>query len=192
MGATLVETAGRLAAYWRPGGVRWTTAGNQHLTLRFLGETSPEQVPALTAVMDELVAGQTPFVLHLAGTGAFPPTGPPRVLWVGLRSDEGRRALTTLQRRLEGRVGDLGWEAESRPYRPHLTLGRIRHGASPASRDWQRHAPRPLGIPVNEILLMRSDLRQTGARYTTLHAARLLAGRSGDGADPNVTRGRCR
>jgi 2'-5' RNA ligase len=175
VGAALEETARRLAPYWPSGVVRWTTAGNQHLTLRFLGDTRPEQVAKLKVVMDEVVAGQPPFELHLDGTGTFPPTGPARVLWAGLRSDDGRRALTALQQRLEGRVRDLGCAAESRPYRPHLTLGRVRRGAPPSSGEWQRHAPKPMVIPVDEILLMRSELHKTGARYTTLHTACLVA-----------------
>ena len=57
VGAALEETARRLAPYWPSGVVRWTTAGNQHLTLRFLGDTRPEQVAKLKVVMDEVVAG---------------------------------------------------------------------------------------------------------------------------------------
>ncbi len=127
----------------------------------------------LTGVLDELVAAESPFVLQLKGTGAFPTAGPARVLWVGLRDDDGCRRLLALQRRLEERIRKLGWQAESRAYHPHLTLGRLRRQAPPPVGDWKQHTPKPVAIPVHELVLIRSDLQDSGGHYTNLHAAGL-------------------
>lgn len=169
----LDQTARRASTHWPPDAVRWTPSGNQHLTLRFLGDTTPERVPALVMAMDDIAAFVAPLELHLDRTGAFPANGPARVLWMGLRADAGYAALMPLQQRLECRVRDLGWEAETRPYQPHLTLGRVGAGRHRPSGDWHQTAPPGSGIAVKELLLMRSELHGSGARYSTVHAARL-------------------
>jgi 2'-5' RNA ligase len=169
----LADIARRLNAHWPAGAVRWTPAGKQHLTLRFLGATAPTRVPTVTAALDELVAAESPFVLRLEGTGTFPQTGSARVLWVGLCDDDGCRRLLALQRRLEERVQKLGWQAESRSYHPHLTLGRLRRQTPAPVGDWKQHMPEPTVVPVDELVLMRSDLQDSGPQYTNLHTARL-------------------
>jgi 2'-5' RNA ligase len=170
----LADTARQLSARWRSGDVRWTPPQNQHLTLRFLGDTSAAAQQKLTAALDELVMTESSFVLHIEGTGVFPlpEKGPARVLWAGFRDDDGRRSLMALQRRLEACVRRLGWQSESRPYHPHLTLGRVRHGASSHGGGREHLGPDATGLPVHEVVLMRSDLKPSGPRYTPLHAAR--------------------
>jgi 2'-5' RNA ligase len=92
----LDQTARRASTHWPSGAVRWTPSGNQHLTLRFLGDTTPEHVTA----MDDIAASVAPLELGLDRTGVFPEKGPPRVLWMGLRADAGYAALLSLQQQL--------------------------------------------------------------------------------------------
>jgi RNA 2',3'-cyclic 3'-phosphodiesterase len=169
---SLDEAAQRAAMYWPAAAVRWTPAADRHLTLRFLGDTSPELVPGLTAAMDDVALTVAPLPLCLHTPGTFPADSPPRVLWMGLRPDAGQAALMQLQQHLEHRVQHLGYEAEARPYRPHITLGRVRRGAHQPASDWHQAAS-PMVFRVQEILLVRSERHETGARYTTMHRARL-------------------
>ncbi len=115
-----------------PAGVRWVDPSGMHLTLRFLGNTNTAQVPGLIAGLRRELAGAATPKLALSGLGTFPPQGNPRVIWAGVSGQLDH--LTNLQRGAESAVTSLGWPAEQRPFRPHLTLGRIRNRASEAQR----------------------------------------------------------
>ena len=144
-----------------------------HLTLRFLGDTDPDLVPALSAELDRVVGEEKVFVLGLGKMGCFPNPRRPRVIWVGLR-DKGER-LGGLQKGVERLACDHGWEPEKRVFRPHLTLGRVRDRATPPGGEWMRD-PEELSFQVERVLLIQSELRRSGAVYTTLHATVLGGG----------------
>ena len=116
-----------------PAGVRWVDPTGIHLTLRFLGNTDTAQVPGIIAGLRGELAGAVTPDLALSDFGTFPPQGNPRVIWAGVSGQLDR--LTDLQRGAESAVTALGWPAEQRPFRPHLTLGRIRNRASDAQRS---------------------------------------------------------
>jgi len=116
--------------------------------------------------------------------GCFPNLNRPRVLWVGVTEETGR--LTALQRDVEQHLEGLGFAREKRAFHPHLTLGRTRQGlrSSELTRIGEAVASSEIGelakVRVNDIHLMRSDLRPDGAVYTSLQ--RVSLGSSGAGA----------
>lgn len=172
----LAQFQARLARL--PGGetVRWTRPEQIHLTLRFLGAMSGADVPGLNARIKRACQGFQAFDLELDRLGAFPSPGRPRVLWLGLRGATDR--LLKLHDSVDRALRDVGEPRESKPFRPHLTIGRVK--ASP----WEGQAvggivdaaPTPgLGRwRVDEVVLMRSDLMAGGARYTRLLTVELL------------------
>ncbi len=162
--AALGELAQQLAAHSQ--GVRWVRPENIHLTLRFLGDTDPEQVPALSKGLDEIAAPQPPFPMRLGGVGAFPNWKRPRVVWVGLE-EEGEQ-LQKLRRAVERLARSLRWERETQEFKPHLTLGRVREGRSISQGEW---AVPPLDFPIDRVELIESRLKPTGPEYHTLHQA---------------------
>jgi RNA 2',3'-cyclic 3'-phosphodiesterase len=168
--AHLGECALRMAPAFAPGVVRWVGAGSTHLTLRFLGDTDPAQVPVLGAALRQVAGGHAPFVLQLAGTGAFPGPRRPRVIWASVADPQQR--LAALQLHVEGLVCAAGWVPQRRPFAPHLTLGRIREGAVPLAHAWLQDVE-PLAVPVCRIQLIESRLHSGGATYQTLDAAAL-------------------
>ncbi|MGH7197224.1 MAG: RNA 2',3'-cyclic phosphodiesterase [Candidatus Omnitrophota bacterium] len=106
--------------------VKWVRPANLHLTLKFLGDVTPEQ---LSGVKDRLAAvaeRQKPFVLHCVGLGGFPDLERPRVLWVG--TDEGESELKALARAVESETAGIEFPREQRDFSAHLTLGRVRGG----------------------------------------------------------------
>lgn len=122
------------------GGLRsalsWTREGNWHLTLKFLGETEDAALPPLV----ESLAGVVwqGFTLQAGGAGFFPPPHPkrpwqPRVLWTGLQQGAGESMA--LARAVEEALVPLGIPREERPFRPHLTVARIKHAHG--GDDWQ-------------------------------------------------------
>jgi 2'-5' RNA ligase len=159
--------------------VRWVSLANLHLTLRFLGDTRPEQVGEVAAGLRRVAGEQARFEVALGPAGCFPNVRRPSVVWVGLEDPSG--ALSQLQHRVEEMARRLGWGAERRPFQPHLTLGRVGDGALPPTGEWLPPAPTPpVAVPVAEVCLVESRLRPRGAEYYLLEATPLRA----DGPDP--------
>ena len=156
--------------------VRWVNPGNVHLTLKFLGNVDAAVIPCLVESVQAAVGGSGPFRLTLGSLGAFPNPARARVVWVGL--DGAVDALLDLQRRVEQAATAMGFAEEQRPFAPHLTLGRVSNNP-PTQRDSLAAALRrgaaPLvgGFDAGEVVVMRSDLRPTGAAYTPLGRASL-------------------
>ena len=148
-----------------------------HLTIKFLGDIELSQVEPVTVAMTRATQDVQPFRLHLGKTGAFPNFQRPRVLWAGV--DGQIEALRELQQSIEKAVEGLGVEGERREYNPHLTLARIRGGAS--EEEGQEVArtlsiinlDESLSIPVDSISLIRSTLTPEGAVYDRMDSARL-------------------
>lgn len=151
--------------------VRWVSANNMHLTLKFLGEVSAGNLQTLSGMVQNEAARHAAFDFRIAGLGAFPNIRRPRVIWVGA---EAHARLTALQRAIESGASSLGYPAEERPYSPHLTLGRISQNARPdeiahVARALQEAKVGELGtVRVRCVNLFRSDLRPSGAVYTVL------------------------
>lgn len=114
----------------REGRVIWARPKTLHLTIRFLGELTEEQATQVRAAMDEVAAAAAPFQLRLSGLGSAPKLRAPRVLWADLADCPD---LTALEQGLSGRLAELGFRAEDRPYRPHLTLARVKWKKRPRS-----------------------------------------------------------
>ena len=113
----------------------------------------------------------------MSGAGAFPNFRKPRVVWAGVDPDP---RLELLQHDLEARCAALGYEVEGRPFRPHLTLARVK-GPVPAGplralADAARDLTFEDEVDVESIDLMHSTLSSAGPRYARLHAAPLATG----------------
>lgn len=160
------------------GFLRWTRPEGIHVTLKFLGNVEEARVDQIDAALASAIE---PFKLNLrpATLGGFPSvslkTGGGarlRVVWVGLEGDV--EGLGELARRVEDALRPLGFPAERRPFAPHLTLARVRDGAT--SQERRRVADaisryRPLTLPsmiLQEVVLMRSVLGRGGSTYYRL------------------------
>jgi 2'-5' RNA ligase len=151
-------------------GVRasWERTEKLHITLKFLGEIAPERVEALSNAAERTSKLSPPFTLKVEGAGAFPPRGLPRVLWLGIVDLQG--ALIRLQKSLEDECVAEGFAREERPFRPHLTLARIRapQGARELAKLHQENNFEPVEFPVSDLTVLRSDLSPRGSRYTEI------------------------
>jgi len=158
------------------GAVRWVSAQNLHLTLKFLGDTPATQVDELSQALQAAVAPFPPFELRAAGLGAFPSARRARVVWVGLSAPD---TLPALQRAVEYEMARRGFPAEERPFSPHLTIGRVGRDARPADLQLlaaalQNFTVGSLGmVTVEAVHFYKSDLRPAGPVYTRLFSALL-------------------
>ena len=160
--------------------LRWVDPANVHLTLKFLGNVPIDRIQEITAALKEACAGLSPFIIHVSGLGCFPNTNNPRVVWVGVQEETGR--LKGLQERIEGRLATLGFKPEGQPFRPHLTLGRVKKEAHGGARRIvggivSATSVGHLGqMEVGEISLMKSVLLPSGAQYSRLETIPLERG----------------
>lgn len=137
-----------------------------HLTLRFLGDTP---AAARERLREEVVRAPlgAPFAIRFGRYGAFPRAARATVLWLGV--EEGEEPLRALAAEIEAAARRAGFPAESRPFRPHLTLSRIRTPEN-ASALLDRLPPFPEPMPVSEVVLYRSHLGRGPARYEALES----------------------
>lgn len=159
-----------LAGQMPPRSVRWVQPHLLHLTLRFLGDTAVAQIPLLIAMLDQVAARHAPFTLHLAELGCFPNRQRPRVIWAGLQGE--LAAAQALQADIERAVQALGWAAEEKPFRAHLTLGRVKDGRLLRGVVWGAEV-QELAVPVTAVHLSESQLRPSGPIYTNRHVSQL-------------------
>lgn len=169
-----------LAAQAPRGSVRWVKPAQIHLTLNFLGDTSVAKLAAVQQALDDVTGHYSPFLLQLGRTGCFPNCRQPRVIWVGLESGDwetkrletGDSTLMRLKQELDEALRPLGWEPDRRPFRAHLTLGRVKDSGRVRGLTWTADVP-PLAIPVSAVYLIQSDLCPDGPIYTTRHTSPL-------------------
>ena len=154
------------------GPVTWVKPERIHLTLKFLGDVSSEQIEDIQTALQVVAAGASAFRLRPMGCGAFPTIKQMRVVWVGLCGDD--EPLRKLQKEVETAMASLGFKPEDRPFRAHLTLGRVKgrqnlralQEALLALQTFEAEA-----FDVTELVLYKSELRREGALYTPLFRA---------------------
>jgi 2'-5' RNA ligase len=155
------------------GAVRWVAPDRMHLTLRFLGDTELSKLPAISKELDQVMIRHSAFHLSLAQLGCFPNPGRPRVIWAGIQGN--LEQLQALHRDISEFLAPLGWEREKRPFRPHLTLGRVKDARKVSGAAWGVNVEER-SIPVDVVHLIQSDLKPTGPIYTVRHSSALKIG----------------
>jgi RNA 2',3'-cyclic 3'-phosphodiesterase len=154
--------------------VRWVRLDGLHLTLRFLGPTEEDGIPAVAAAVDAVAAVTHPFEVAIGGAGAFPSVARPRALWLAVT--RGAVELGTVARTLDDRLAEVGWPRDDRPYRAHLTLARsdgVRAGPDVARRLIAAAATFETTFQADGLVLFESISGGGPARYEPIHEARL-------------------
>ena len=152
--------------------VRWVRDEGIHVSLKFYGEVTSDRVGAIGEMLDFAARGMAPMVLTPAGAGVFPAGGRPRVIRLDI---EAAAELELLQDRIERGSDELGFPPEGRPFRPHVTLGRVREGHR-LPDDWQRvlsGVPQGAAFLADRVVLYESQLSPNGPTYTARQEIRL-------------------
>jgi 2'-5' RNA ligase len=157
--------------------IRWVTASNIHLTLKFLGDVSLSNLSLLTEMIQKEISTHHQFDISVGGSGAFPNIRQPRVVWIGV---EAPAELASIQNGIEVTTSRLGYSREERAFSPHLTLGRVSRNATSQdikaiSKALEATRVGFLGVTcVEKVHLYRSDLHPTGAVYTQIFSSTLI------------------
>lgn len=146
----------------------WVRSENLHLTLKFRGDVAVSRVEDLSRATEDAARSIEPFELAVAGCGAFPENGQPKVLWLGINDPDSslQRLFTTL----EDRCADAGFEREARPYHPHLTIARLRstHGSRPLATAHKQLPFSKSVFTAAEVVVFRSELHPQGSIHTAI------------------------
>ncbi len=144
--------------------VRWVREEGLHLTLKFYGEVAPERLDVIAESVRFAAQGSAPLALRLGELGAFPSVVRPRVIWVGI---DGPAGLELLQDRLERGGEQIGFPPEGGPFRPHVTLGRVREGhrLPPHGIKGMADAYDRVAFLGDRLVLYESVLTTGGPRY---------------------------
>jgi len=156
--------------------VRWVAPASMHLTLKFLGQVPEDRVAAIRSSLAAVAATTRPMTLACAGLGVFPGPSRPRVIWAGIT--DGLRDLGSLAAAVERAVEPLGYAPERRPFRGHVTLGRVRspRGFGRLARAIEGGKRTGYGTwKVSHVVLYQSHLRSTGSVYEPLATLSLAA-----------------
>lgn len=153
--------------------VKWVTRQNIHLTSRFLGETHENQIPKIIVKLDHIAAKYRPFETVINTIGAFPNPRRPRIVWVG--TNQNVDLLINIATDVELAMQSIGFEAETKRFKAHLTLGRVKDPRRlddlPECLENYRFEPIPLSF--DRLVLYKSTLQRTGPIYDRLHEALL-------------------
>ena len=160
-------------------GIRWVDPAGIHLTLAFLGELTDEQLAEATEATEAAAQRVRAFSYRLSHLGIFGSPRHPRVIWMGIEEPSG--VLLRLHRILNQELEQRGFEIETRPFSPHLTLARVK---SPLTPDEQQSLQAILAgkqgditpserYQVQHVNVMKSELLRSGAQYTCLREVAL-------------------
>ena len=160
----LAQRASRLAPSSR---ITWVTADRLHVTVRFIGFVDDTRAASIRAALSGALPVSA-FDLAVGGVGAFPPKGPPRVLWAGLTLGTDR--LVDVERHVSTVLARVGIASEARPYAPHLTLARVREAAGLRTAALlEGRSGTMLGTTrVGAITLFESRLSPAGPQYQVM------------------------
>lgn len=154
--------------------VGWEKKEKLHLTLKFLGEIEEKELSELTAAVENTSRKIKSFSLRLKDTGVFPNSKKAKVLWIDLKDEKG--SLIELNKMFEEECEKCGFKRESRTFKPHLTIARLRESEN-SSELAQKHLHKkfePVEFEVSEIVIFQSVLQSTGSVYSKIKSFKLI------------------
>jgi len=151
----------------------WARVENIHLTIKFFGNVEQEKIARIASAATRAIDNLSSFQISISGTGAFPKTSQPRVLWIGIEDHSAK--LAEFHERFENECATEGFPKEGRTFRPHLTIARIRkpEGARALAELNQKLGFESMALTVNELVVFRSELSSKGSKYTVLSRHKL-------------------
>ena len=171
------EALGALIAEFssHPAPVKWVNPANIHMTLRFLGDTPATKVADLCTLLNETGSHHSTVSTYISRLGAFPNLRRARILWAGVQEDDSVIRLEHLAAEIERGVQQLGFDPESKKFRPHLTIGRVkqRTSISDLAQTIEHYRLASFPLALSNLALFQSTLTPRGPIYKRLHSVAL-------------------
>jgi len=147
--------------------VKWDSQNKFHITLKFLGNVEESKLELLSTALSKTIHPFTPFTLEYESLGVFPNLHNPRIVWIGIKSNQ---VISDLQSAVETVCLKFNFPKEDRAFHPHITLGRV-HGTRNLvylTDAIKTITFEPIKSLCSEVLLMKSNLLPSGSVYTIL------------------------
>jgi len=158
--------------------VKWVSEENIHITLQFLGETEESLIPDIKGALYKILAPYSHFYIKIADVGCFPSGKRPRIIWVGIKESQ---SLINLYKGVSNEMVKFGYQTEERGFTPHVTIGRVKSNRNMRELLSRLDELKVTDFPdfeVQDIKLMKSELKPSGAKYYSL--AEIPFGRRSD------------
>lgn len=155
---------------------KWVAPEKVHLTLAFIGDMPADMVQRVGDAIDRVAAACRPFEYAVRGTGFFGTAAAPRVVWAGVETGDG---LQPLAAGICAALRDLNIRVEDRPFKPHLTIARLRfaRGAQLLMTELAKVRDFDFGrVAVDSSVLVKSTLLPAGPVYEVLRRSPLGTG----------------
>ncbi|WML40885.1 RNA 2',3'-cyclic phosphodiesterase [Neobacillus sp. OS1-2] len=141
---------------------RWVHHQDLHITLAFLGAADPKRLTAAEKNVKQTLKEGKSIPLKMNKLGIFGQEDSPRIFWV---DTEESTELKAIRNKVFSACERAGFQLETRPFRPHITLARKWNGAEPFQKKllerWNELQPEPLFFQANEIVLYQTHLKQS-------------------------------
>ena len=160
--SSIVEDAGSCIS-----GVKWEKADKIHITLNFIGNVDSLTSEKVFNRLNDIIPESGPISLTFSHIDAFPDFKRPRVMVIRLKHSE---ELLSLKEKIDEELSVLGIESETRTFKPHITIGRVKKGFRQTGKAVK------IGknvFQVSSIALVKSELRKEGAEYNNLGVYKL-------------------
>ncbi len=148
--------------------IKWVDLANLHLTLFFLGETQDSRIDSIIDGLKGVFNKSEPVNIILSGMGLFRNIRDPRVLWIGVDDNP---TLQEMHSRIADVLTGFGYQKESRPFRPHLTIGRPKtiHDRKKLMEELEKNRNKFMQKSVvEEVIFYESILRERGPEYRVI------------------------
>lgn len=164
--------------------VRWEQTDKLHITLKFLGDAEQQSLGPIIASLERIAQSFPEFSIRYASLGCFPHKREPRILWAGVESADSM--LGHLAKSIDDALATLGFKKEERAFHAHVTLGRVKSGRhmNHLLRTMESITFESQPVHVSHFVLVKSELKQGGSVYTTLHEVSLQSHRNSQSNNP--------
>ncbi|MBI4441433.1 RNA 2',3'-cyclic phosphodiesterase [Candidatus Woesearchaeota archaeon] len=139
-----------------------TKTKEYHVTLKFLGEVTPEKISDVKAALGQIQ--HKAFTVMTTHVGVFPSGKNIRVIWLGVEHSDG---LTALQKAIDNALHPLGFPHEKN-FHAHITLARVKFADANLHEKIRQLAAKKIEIPVKEFILYKSTLTPLGPVHEAL------------------------
>ncbi len=161
----LLKFYSNLRIWFKDDKIKWVPIENFHITLKFLGDAPSSMIPEIVNSLKEVITKFQQFSIEIKGLGCFKKQRKTSVIWLGLNNIE---MLSSLANKIDVAMHNLGFGLETRPFKAHLTLGRVKHISSEINVQNYVEDYKNLNLQVaciEEVVLFESIFQKTRQRY---------------------------
>ncbi len=150
------------------GKVKWVAGKNLHLTIKFLGNREFKLVDIISSQLRLALQDTIAIESEFSTLGGFPDLRKPKVIWADI--DKNKNAVIDLAQKVESSLAEINFEKSDKPFKPHLTLGRVKsyEDLDGLTEYLSSYNFENIPITFKSVQLIQSKLTQQGPIYKVL------------------------